>query len=138
MAKHRSLSNALLTPERMAFIKGQEPTLAEPLDHVPSTDKATIDTVTQLPSPESAMTSTIETSNPPTEPTGYDTRAAATVHDDDEAFRVAITTRLKPRTAEALRRAHLEQKLNRRQPATQQEIIEEAVQRWLREHAFIA
>ena len=32
---------------------------------------------------------------------------------------------------------HLEQKLNRCEPATQQEIIELAVQQWLRSHAFL-
>jgi hypothetical protein len=50
---------------------------------------------------------------------------------------VAITTRLQARTADALRRAYLEQKLNRLEPATQQEIIELAVQQWLRANSFL-
>jgi hypothetical protein len=48
-----------------------------------------------------------------------------------------LTTRLQPRTANALRRAYLEQKLARREPATQQEIVEAALQAWLTLNGFL-
>jgi hypothetical protein len=51
---------------------------------------------------------------------------------------VPVTTRVRPETASALRRAYLEQKLAQRTPATQQEIIEEALTAWLRQHRFLA
>ncbi len=50
---------------------------------------------------------------------------------------ISVTTRLEQRTADALRRAHLEQKLRNVRPATQQEIIELAVQAWLKENGFL-
>jgi hypothetical protein len=50
---------------------------------------------------------------------------------------MSVTTRLEQRTADALRRAHLEQKLKAMQPSTQQEIIEIAVQGWLRDNGFL-
>lgn len=45
---------------------------------------------------------------------------------------VPLTTRLRAPTADALRRACLEQKLARRSPNTQQEIVELALLDWLR------
>ncbi|HEY4310847.1 MAG TPA: hypothetical protein VGN12_15460 [Pirellulales bacterium] len=50
---------------------------------------------------------------------------------------ISITTRLEQSTADALRRAHLEQKLKNVQPGTQQEIIEIAVQAWLLDHDYL-
>jgi hypothetical protein len=50
---------------------------------------------------------------------------------------VSLTTRLSPATAEALRRAALEQKLKRRRPQTQQEIVEAAVRGWLTINGFL-
>lgn len=49
---------------------------------------------------------------------------------------VPLTTKLKRKTVQALRRAYLEQKLAGRKPATQQEIIEEAVGEWLGRNGF--
>ena len=50
---------------------------------------------------------------------------------------VPITTRLLPRTADALRRAYLEQKLRHARPSTQQEIIEQALHDWLRREGYL-
>ena len=44
---------------------------------------------------------------------------------------VPLTTKLRRRTVQALRRSYLEQKLAGRTPATQQDIIEEAIECWL-------
>ena len=50
---------------------------------------------------------------------------------------VPLTTRLRAETADALRRAHLEQRLKRRKPDTVQEIVEEGVARLLREMGYL-
>lgn len=48
-----------------------------------------------------------------------------------------LTTRIQPETADALKRAYLEQKLRRRRPATQQEIIETALSDWLARNGYL-
>lgn len=50
---------------------------------------------------------------------------------------VPLTTRLTVQTAEALRRAYLQQKLAGRVPDTQQEIVEAALREWLRHHGSL-
>ena len=50
---------------------------------------------------------------------------------------VPLTTRIGQQTADALRRAYLQQKLNRRLPDTQQEIVEAALRQWLSEHGLL-
>lgn len=50
---------------------------------------------------------------------------------------ISVTTRLEQGTANALRRAYLEQKLKGALPATQQEIIEIALQAWLRDNDYL-
>jgi len=50
---------------------------------------------------------------------------------------VPLTTRLQPATAAALKRAGLEQRLKGAQPATVQEIAEEAIQFWLEENGYL-
>jgi len=52
--------------------------------------------------------------------------------------RVPLTTRLQPATADALRRANLEQRLKRLRPATQQEIVEMAVHDWLQRNGYFS
>jgi hypothetical protein len=48
-----------------------------------------------------------------------------------------LTTRLQPSTAAALKRAGLEQKLHGQSPGTVQEIVEEAIQDWLRDSGYL-
>jgi hypothetical protein len=143
MAKHRSLSNALLSPEKMAFIKGQEsnqpdttadvqPPIQSDAVVVPVVE-STAGTSPKQPDIEPATRSSVWPSRPVQDNPISDT-ATAPANDD---YLVAITTRLQVRTADALRRAHLEQKLNRREPATQQEIIELAVHQWLRQYGYL-
>ena len=50
---------------------------------------------------------------------------------------VPLTTRLQPANAAALKRAGLEQRLKGAQPATAQEIAEEAIQFWLEENGYL-
>jgi len=54
-----------------------------------------------------------------------------------ESWKVPITTKLQYGTVQALRRAYLEQKLNHATPDTQQEIVEFAVQDWLKRNGFL-
>ena len=51
---------------------------------------------------------------------------------------VPISTRLRPDIAHALRRASLERKLNRESQNTVQEIIESALDPWLRDHGYLS
>ena len=50
---------------------------------------------------------------------------------------IPLTTRLQPDTALALKRASLEQRLRGSEPATVQEIVEEAVSQWLQTHGYL-
>lgn len=50
---------------------------------------------------------------------------------------VPLTTKLKPKTAAALKRTALEQELRGAQPATVQEIVEIAVSSWLEQQGFL-
>lgn len=52
-------------------------------------------------------------------------------------YLVPITTRLKPELADALKRASLERQLARVRPNTVQDIIEEAVEPWLRANGYL-
>ena len=143
MAKHRSLSNALLSPEKMAFIKGQEANQADIVADMQTPIKSNAvvipivelapETSPTLPDAQPVTKPSVKRSKPvPDDPLPHSTTTPA---NDD--YLVAITTRLQARTADALRRAYLEQKLNRLEPATQQEIIELAVQQWLRKNSFL-
>lgn len=136
MVKHRSLSNALLTPEKIAFIKGEETDSGRIQKNDPSKREAPSDPATDLRSVEPNNVSQNIQPSRQTSATNDNALATTMASDDNDAYRVAITTRLTPQTAEALRRAYLEQKLNRRKPATQQEIVEAAVRGWLREHSY--
>ena len=50
---------------------------------------------------------------------------------------VPLTTRIRKSTSNALTRAYLEQKLAGELPATQQAIVEEALQAWLKSHRLL-
>jgi hypothetical protein len=144
MAERRSLSSALdLTPEKMAFIQGggsASPKAApkprervvqapEPLvvdERVEAIRLEADEEVEELPRESRPRRPARPRSRPAPEPTPI-----------TDYLLVPITTRLNPRTADALRRAHLEQKLRRQSPSTQQEIVEEALQEWLRDNGYL-
>jgi hypothetical protein len=50
--------------------------------------------------------------------------------------RVTVTVRLEPEVAAALSQASAERKVNRHEPYTQQDIIGEALEQWLRKAGF--
>ena len=143
MAKHRSLSNALLTPEKMAFIKGQEANQADnaPDPQPPVQSNAVVVPIVELAPETYPILPEVQPVKKPSvkrsQPVQDDPIPRNTTTPANDDYLVAITTRLQARTADALRRAYLERKLNRCEPATQQEIIELAVQQWLRKNSFL-
>lgn len=127
MAERRSLGDAIMTPEKMAFISGGEAKRPPPVEKVKDIAPSIEVTEETKPTERRARTrsrSIREEQEP--EPTEI----------LDELL-VHRTARFQYRTAQALSRAHLERKLKRLRPSTQQEIIEIAVQAWLRDHGYL-
>lgn len=50
---------------------------------------------------------------------------------------VPLTTRLRPATASALKKAGLVQRLQGKEPGTVQDIAEEAIENWLRDNGYL-
>jgi hypothetical protein len=128
MVKRRPLNDALkMTPEKVAFIgqeRSQLTTSPSSDEHTPATSDPT-NPASQRSEPRSREPEITEaTSNE--RPIGPHNLAL-----------VPLTTRLQPQTAAALRRAYLERKLASAENATQQEIVEEALQRWLLDAGFL-
>lgn len=117
MRERRNMAEALgattMTPEKIAFIEDAR------VQRVPQTE------VSDTSSPANEVVRTLPRSkaeNPP-EIIG-------------ETL-VPLTTRLSRATANALKRAHLERKLQGQPLNTQQEIVEVAVTHWLRSHGYL-
>lgn len=51
--------------------------------------------------------------------------------------RVPISTRIRQEYADALKRASLERQLNKQEPNTLQDILEQAIEPWLRDNGYI-
>jgi hypothetical protein len=132
-----------LDPEKLAFIHGGKQAMnesgREPVKAKAPEVPETLPETTQ-PEPESPPVPTVRRGRKPKS-------ASLTLepsHDfiDMSSFEgypaiwVPLTTRLTPATAEALRRAALELRLQRRKPHTQQEIVEAAVRHWLKTNGF--
>jgi hypothetical protein len=100
MAERRSMANAL-SPEKVAFLRGESP----PPRQVPE--------------------------EPPPEPKAPRVSPAPTGRE-----RVTVTVRLEPEVVEALSQASAQRKLKRLEPYTQQDIIGEALKRWLQHAGF--
>jgi len=66
------------------------------------------------------------------QPSSYSENLQARNLSSSDEGMVTITVRLKPRIVTAIRRASMERKITRRQPYTQQEIMETALSEWLR------
>lgn len=144
MADRRSLSDAMtLNPVQNAFIhgdqvamhKGREPNQLDPEEglEVRSSSPQSMASVSQPPGRRRGRPPHITRESTEVRP-----ESPISTHGMDFApILVSLTTRLSPATAEALRRATLEQKLRRRWPHTQQEIVESAVRHWLKTHEFL-
>lgn len=134
----RSIGDAMnLTPDKLAFIQGGA---VLPPDPKPSADLEPTKPNTPNPSTEELKADSL-VEDPKPKRTRPTVKSRTTAASDDELHMAPIlaplTTRLHPETADALRRACLEQRLRRRKPHTQQEIVELAVRRWLSENGFV-
>lgn len=138
----RSLNAALaMTPDAMAFIKGAEAPVVE-VTPVPKTEPTP---VVQAAQPQISPPEPIASPQPQSARTKPNRRAKRFVDSEFEDssmmgmanLLVPLTTRLQPKTAMALKRAGLEQKLRGRKPSTVQEIVEEAVQQWLEDTGYL-
>lgn len=128
MVERRSLGEAINTPEKLAFINGSE---------------------SKKPQRNAEHTKVIETelsaaeASKPVEKKPKGQRRVSREEQEPEPTEVLnqmlvpITNRFQHRTAQALKRAHLERKLKNIQPNTQQEIVESAVQDWLKDHGYL-
>jgi hypothetical protein len=130
MPSRRSLSDALtLTPEQAAFI-----------DHGPRCDRGGKSPASPPETPES------DTKSWPTKPAAKHSPKRATqkppAKEDPSAQAldqtlVPLTTRIRRKTLRLLTEAHLRQKLDGRRPSTLQDIIEDALEGWLRSNKYL-
>lgn len=127
MAERRSLGAAMeITPEKLAFIKGEAaPKASAP---VPKTEEKTIDIAVPAKQAESVREPAPRAARRSNRRSSGEAPGASEVLDQ---VLVPVTIRLPHRTAQALRRAYLEQRLKHARPDTQQEIVEEALVDWL-------
>jgi hypothetical protein len=143
----RSLGDALaMTPDKLAFIQGANAAQeAKPTQTVelPKPISATEEPVALTEVIEAERTE-VQSERPAARSPRRQSRERDQSEFNDEAMLsmanllVPLTTRLQPRTAAALKRAGLEQKLRGRKPSTVQEIAEEAIQLWLRNSGYLA
>lgn len=125
MAERRSLTTARMTPEAAAFIQGESKQTQ--VENVRLIDVVPTSTEEDKPS-DKRMKTRSRAIREEQEPGPSDVL--------DELL-VSRTARFQYRTAQALTRAHLERKLKRLRPSSQQEIIELAVQAWLRDRGYL-
>jgi hypothetical protein len=140
MAERRSLGAALdLSPEKMAFIQGGPvPAKAAPVTQriePPKVEVAEETAEEERPQVERAA-------EPVRRSRGRRQSRAPLPQGDEFMLGIAnllvpLTTRLQPTTAATLKRAGLEQKLRGQSPGTVQEIVEEAIQNWLRDAGYL-
>jgi hypothetical protein len=140
MVERRTISDAVdLSPKLDAFIKTGVPPLTTPPAR-PSASAESVQSESLVEMPRSPVPSTrlrrrsrrIQRNADANDGGEAESQTASIL---DEML-VPLTTKLRRKTVHSLRRAHLEQKLNGQTPATQQEIIEEAVADWLSRNGF--
>ena len=68
---------------------------------------------------------------------GMKSTAATSLATSSPSARVPISTRIRAEYAEALKRASLERQLNKVEPSTLQDILEQAIEPWLRNNGYI-
>ncbi len=144
MAERRSMGDAMsLTPEKLAFIHSGSTAKASPAADKPQTAPAAKTVEVELPADANMNSATEDSARPSTRSGRRLSRGRTGSHgvpnSDDVLSQLwmPLTTRLQHGTAVALRRATLEQRLRHATPDTQQEIVDIAVQHWLRQHGFL-
>lgn len=125
-----------MTPEKLAFIKGQSQAAAVASVTAPVTkvEEKIIQVEVTRKETESGREPTPRSSRRANRRASQETPGASEVLDQ---VLVPVTIRLPHRTAQALRRAYLEQRLKHAKPDTQQEIVEEALGDWLSRQGFL-
>jgi hypothetical protein len=144
MVNRKSMNDALtLNPEKLAFIHdGGKATnqIRSELVLTKAIELPTASEETTQSRPESPSVPTARRGRKPrTASQGVESSADYSEHSSFERYQsiwVPLTTRLSPATAEGLRRAALELRLQRRKPHTQQEIVESAIRHWLKTNGF--
>ena len=144
MANRKSMTDAwTLNPEKIAFIHGGAKGANESGSEPVATKVVEVPTAleeTSRPVSESAPAPALRRGRKPkTASQRVEPSADFSVHPSFEGYQavwVPLTTRLSPATAEGLRRAALELRLQRRKPHTQQEIVEAAIRHWLKTNGF--
>jgi hypothetical protein len=136
MVERRSLGAAMeMTPEKLAFISGQTKTAASaPVAPPAKTEAKTIDVEVSPQELQAVSEPAPSKTRRSARRAPQETPGASEVLDQ---VLVPVTIRLPHRTAQALRRAHLEQRLKHAKPDTQQDIAEEALGEWLSRQGFL-
>jgi hypothetical protein len=128
MAERRTLGDAM-TPQQRAFIERGKETKAPSALEQPKPPK-TIELTRPQTTEESEMA-------PRRRSRGRSSESQPHASEILDQVLVPVTLRLQHRTAQALKRAYLEQKLKHAKPHTLQEIGEEALSEWLRKNGYI-
>lgn len=124
----RSLSSALaITPDVTSFIEGNQRSMLGRAKEIE--EESDSDTKAAVKNWGKTTTSRRESKK----------KAELATKENDSFLeaRVPFTTRFRLHIAEALRRASLQRKLNGVRPWSQQEIVESAVERWLKSESSI-
>ena len=133
MTTRRTLSNAItMSDEVQAFIGGGAATAPQPKR--PRERALPTAVEMELPDNSADLQPPAET-EPTRRPPGRRRREEAPVSAEPAyhgELLVPLTTRIRPATANALRRVLLEQKLRHARPSTLQEVVEEAIANWLK------
>lgn len=127
-----------MTPEKLAFIKGDTLPATKPNFVGKTAAEANVEKTIDLPgSPETTEHTVSKARAGRRSGKSRETRQDPDASEVLDQLLVPITMRLQHRTAQALRRASLEQRLSRAKPDTQQEIAEEALADWLVKQGFL-
>ncbi len=132
MAERRSIGDAMeMTPAKLAFIKGQEnkgeKQVVAKVEPTQNDAEKTID----LEVPKDQKLKAARRSS-----RGRQSQESPEASEILDQVLVPVTIRLQHRTAQALKRAYLEQKLRHAKPDTLQEIGEEAFAQWLTKNDY--
>jgi hypothetical protein len=135
MAERRSIGAAMeMTPEKLAFIKGQGKAGAAPPEVNTDAPPQAVEKVIDVKEAGKPAEPAVKVNRRASRRGSHEAPGASEVLDQ---VLVPVTIRLPHRTAQALRRAYLEQRLKHAKPDTQQEIVEEALGEWLSRQGFL-
>ncbi len=146
MANRRTLGDAMtLSSDKLAFVQGTEGKVAALAATPPKQEMAPSPLTVVPPEPgHELMVEEDETRAPTGRSPSRSSRSKSRNEEIDDTILlrmsrrwVPLTTKLQPRTAAALKRAGLEQRLRGGEPATVQEIVEIAVADWLVDQGYL-